>query len=756
MQRCARPASSARRSVAPRPSRSARARALAAACAGVLATGTVAASSANAAGEPATNDLGTVTVIARVPRPLSEAAASVTVVDASSLDRLVVRDLADLARYEPGLSVRNDATRFGSGDFSIRGIGGNRVLIEVDGVPSTPAFAVGNFADTGRTYLDLDLVRRVEILRGPASSLYGSDALGGVVSLRTFDPGDLLAGGTVGFRARTAYRGDDDGWLASATGAVAAGPARFLLGYARRDSHELETASSALQANPRDRRNEAWLGKVEFGEEDPVRVTLQRQESETATDVRSLLLQPGRFANTVAMAGDDRARSTLVTIDQPLTDAGPFGQAEWRAYWRSGEVEQDTQERRRTAGPRAPAVALAREFRFEDEAVGLEATGSREFRGFGLEQRVVVGFEADRSRVREQRDGLQTTLTTGATTNVILGEAFPLRDFPESVVTRAGVYLQDRIETEGASAWIPAVRVDHYRLRPDVDAIYAEDNPKTRPVSLTETSISPRLGWTYAFGDRATAYAQYAHGFRAPPFEDVNVGLDLPLFATRAIPNADLNPERSDGVEIGVRAERGPVRGTVSAFYNRYRDFIESKVNLGPDAAGTTIFQSQNRARARIWGLEAAGTWDLGAPGAALDGYFVRGALWYGRGDDTARDRPLNTIDPAKLVLGGGYGASSGRWGLSLLTTTTAAQDRIDEGAVALARAPGWTTVDLDAWWRPAGGLELRVAVLNLGDRSYYEWVDVRGKAATDPALELYRRPGRTIAASVTWEFKGT
>lgn len=732
---------------APRPAAS-----LTAACSAVLAAAALAVPAARA-DTTAANDLGTVTVIAKVPRPLSEAAASVTVVDAAALDRLVVRDLADLARYEPGVSVRNDATRFGTGDFAIRGVGGNRVRVEVDGVPSAPTFAVGNFADTGRTYLDLDLVRRVEILRGPASSLYGSDALGGVVSLQTFDPADLLDDGRVGFRARSAYRGDDDGWLASATGAVDAGPARALLGYARRESNELETASETLQANPRDRRSEAWLGKAVLGESNPVRLTLQRQETETRTDVRSLLLQPGRFANTVAMSGDDQSRTTLAALDQALTDAGPFAQAEWRAYWRSARVEQLTNERRRAAGPRAPAVALFREFRFEDETVGVEATGTREFEALGAAHRVVMGVEADRSRARERRDGLQTTLATGATTRVILGEAFPLRDFPETVVTRAGLHVQDRIATGERVAWIPAVRIDHYRLRPEVDAIYAEDNPRTQPVSLRETSVSPRLGWTYALGRGATLYAQYSHGFRAPPFEDVNVGLDLPLFATRAIPNPDLKPEKSDGLEVGVRAESGALRGTASAFYNRYRDFIESKVNLGPDATGTTIFQSQNRSRARIWGVEAAGTWDLGAPVPVLDGYFLRGALWYGRGDDTVRDRPLNSVDPAKLVLGGGYAAASGRWGAALLTTTTAAQDRIDEGATPLARAPGWTTVDLDAWWRPVDALVLRVAVLNVGDRSYFEWADVRGKAATDPALELYRRPGRSFSASLTWEF---
>jgi hemoglobin/transferrin/lactoferrin receptor protein len=695
-----------------------------------------------------------VTVIARVPRPLSEAAASVTVVDAAALDALVARDLADLVRYEPGLAIRTDATRFGNGDFSIRGIGGNRVLLEVDGVPSSPGFAVGNFADSGRSYLDLDLVRRVEILRGPASSLYGSDALGGVVSLRTFDPEDLLGDRDFGARVRSAWRGDDDGVLVSALGAARAGPADVLVGYANRRSNEVENTSEVLAPNPRDRRTQAWLAKAVTGETNPLRLTLQHQITDTVTDVRSLLLQPGRFANTTGMRGDDHATASLVAVDRQLRAVGPFAQAEWRVYGRRSEVRQDTSEQRRAAGPRNPPVDLYRQFRFEDETVGAEATASLEFRTRELDHSLVTGFEVDRSRVVEQRDGLQTNLLTQQTTTTILGENFPLRDFPRTTITRAGVFVQDRVATGARSAWIPALRVDHYRLEPRVDAIYAADNPRTVPVSLRSTAVSPRLGYTHALTGGASLYAQYAHGFRAPPFEDVNIGLDLPLFNTRAIPNPDLRPEKSDGLEVGIRAERGALRGTASAFYNRYRDFIESKVNLGPDASGTTIFQSRNIAEARIWGLEAAGTWDFGRAGTPLDGAYARAALSYARGDDTARDRPLNSIDPPKAVVGGGYAAPSERWGASLLATVVLEQDRVDEGPAALARTGGWTTFDADAWWRPLPRLELRLQVLNLADRSYYDWADIRGRAAEDPSLELFRRPGRSVNASVTWQLR--
>lgn len=71
-----------------------------------------------------------------------------------------------------------------------------RVAVELDGVPLGDGFSVGSFSRAGRNLVDPELLERVEFLRGPASSLYGSDALAGVVAMRTRDPGDLLAEGS--------------------------------------------------------------------------------------------------------------------------------------------------------------------------------------------------------------------------------------------------------------------------------------------------------------------------------------------------------------------------------------------------------------------------------------------------------------------------------------------------------------------------------------------------------------------------------
>ena len=154
---------------------------------------------------PADADKDLVTVTAtRTPLLVSEVPATVTVIDAETIADQMATDIKDLVRFEPGISVRRAPTRFGAAQgvtgrdgnagFNIRGLEGNRVLIQVDGVRVPDGFEFGAQSAGRGDYVDLGIVESVEILRGPASALYGSDGLAGAVSFLTSDPQDFLTG----------------------------------------------------------------------------------------------------------------------------------------------------------------------------------------------------------------------------------------------------------------------------------------------------------------------------------------------------------------------------------------------------------------------------------------------------------------------------------------------------------------------------------------------------------------------------------
>jgi hemoglobin/transferrin/lactoferrin receptor protein len=707
-----------------------------------------------AADEP--GDLGTVWVFARVLQPLAQVAANVTVFDQATVEHQLARDFRDAVLYTPGVSVPNDPTRFGLGTITIRGIGDNRVLIETDGVPAPSGFAIGNFSNASRPFADLDLVKRTEIMRGPASALYGSDAIGGVVSTRTLAPADLLGATDGALCVRSGYYSADHSWLvsAAAAGRSAAG-VEALIAYARREGSELQNGPAVLEPNPRDYARDTVLAKLVLaGMDHPLGLTIGETRDAAVTLVNSDVLQPGRFANTTFMQGDDHAESQRLIIDQSfLLNGGE--QAEWRVYWQESRTDELTFETRRPAPPRTPALEISRDFFFRDVTLGAQATVAHELHLGQLSHRLVFGGEIERHRLDEQRDGRQTSLPTGTVTNVILGEVFPLRDFPITTQTQAGAYLQDELRTHADRvAWMPAVRLDYYRLRPAADTAYVNGNPGQVPVSVSQTAASPRFGGTWRVTDAKTLFWQYTHGFRSPPFADVNIGLYLPQFNVRAIPNPDLKPEKSDGLEFGLRSAAAVVTGSVSTFYTRYRDFIESKVNLGVDpVTGTTLFQSRNLARAEIWGIEAEGRIRPGASTMRATPLSVRYALSFAHGDDLERNRPLNSVDPARAVVGIAYDAANGGSGAELHVTAVARKERIDDSPTALVRTPGFMTVDLLAHWRFAEGAVLEAGVFNLANRSYLEWADVSNRAANDPTLDLYRRPGRNASIFVSYRW---
>ena len=142
--------------------------------------------------EAQTTILKRITVTAtRAAKNVLDVPASVTVIDKEMLEKRVVRDIQDLVRYEPGVQVDRSSSLTQPwaqlGGFTVRGVSGNRVQMQVDG-----ARTIESIIDGGRDVIDPFNMKSVEIVKGPAGVLWGADSLGGVVAFRTLDPSDLL------------------------------------------------------------------------------------------------------------------------------------------------------------------------------------------------------------------------------------------------------------------------------------------------------------------------------------------------------------------------------------------------------------------------------------------------------------------------------------------------------------------------------------------------------------------------------------
>jgi len=677
-------------------------------------------------------------------RPLREIAANVTVLSRTELDNQLATSINDVFRYVPGVEYEAAGTRFGTEGINIRGIGGNRVAILVDGVPLTDQFDTGSFSNATRDFIDAGLVQDIEVLHGPASALYGSAAIGGVVSVRTPDPVTLAGARGWGGDFLGTWRGADQSLHGQVMAALGDASLGVLAGFSWRDGEQLDSAAVDLAADTRNTNRRTAL--LKFVADDrrggTWRASVIRQQAQTLSDLNSML-GSGRYRSTTALEGDDRYDLDVVNFayefgsPESWLDAGVL-----RVFWEQTDITQLTLDERAAA---ASPVSIDRHFSFAQEIRGAELNLWKDIGGDRLSQRLGVGFEYRLRTTEEYRDGLSTNLDTGAETNVLLGEVFPLRDFPLSETTDLAVYLEDTFRF-GSWTLIGAVRVDRYELSPQADSLYAEDYPAYEPIALSETDTSPKLGLIYNIAGGLDLYAQYSRGFRAPPYADANISLDLPLFQYRAVPNPDLRSESSDGFDIGLRWHGERTTASLSAFRTDYDDFIESKVNVGTDPeSGYTLFQSRNIENTRIEGLETA--WSLGF--GANESFSLSGSGYYARGENDATGEPLNSVGPAQSIVSLGWRSPGEAVQLRLTGTFTAAYDQLDESRGELFAAPGYGVLDAYYVQRLGANTVVRAGLHNLTDRTYWVWSDVRGLSPDDPIIPYLAQAGLSASVSL-------
>ncbi|MEN1729565.1 MAG: TonB-dependent receptor, partial [Pseudomonadota bacterium] len=597
-------------------------------------------------------------------------------------------------------------------------------------------------------------------------------ALAGVVALTTKDPADWLADSPVDYtlRTRAGYYSADEGWVASGTLAGRSDRFSGSLQWVERRGNELDnqgsnggTGAERTNPNPHDYEGRNVLAKILLDEGSDLqwRLTYEQNETDSETDVLSLVRTRDFTAafgfpfviDTTSLTGDDRAERQRISIDLLARQPGWADNFSWNVYYQTSETEQVTFETRTTLQGGPPAVPDTRFRRafFEQSVLGTELTGRWTFNTGRVGHDLVAGIEVFETDTEQLRDGQLTNLLTGEVSNVLSPDTFPVRDFPKSTTLEAGFYVEDRIRINDRFRLIPSVRVDYYDLDPSPDAIFLEDNPGIVPTSIDDTSVTPRLGAIYSITDSTDVFAQYARGFRAPPYNDVNVGFTNLQFGYTAIPNPDLKPEESQCWELGLRTRGQWGAFDVTAYRNDYDDFIESFVSLGVDPmTGLLVFQSRNFTDVRIEGIEAGATVDLGNLTNLMEDWQLRASVAYSEGDDRSADVALSSIEPLTAVVGLQWFPTWAPVDLEVVATAVAGKDDLDDPNAF--RSPGYVNFDVLAGWQINDSLSLRAGLFNVTDRKYWSWSNVRGRAADSPSLDRFTSPGFNAGVNLTWQ----
>lgn len=707
----------------------------------------------------------------RTEKPITDLSATVSVIDAEQIEREISNNIADLVRYEPGVSVSGGG-RFGLSGFAIRGITGDRVLTLVDSTPTSDEFSFGPFLSSRRNFVDLDALKSVEIVRGPSSSSFGSNAIGGVVNFVTKDPVDYLQGKSFAGSAKANYSSINEGTNATILTAFGNETLSAMLVATQREFSETDTffdddslGQSRRSQNPQDNENTNLFAKVVYkpSENQSIAFTAERYEGDSSTDVLSAANTVSRGVLTLAQQGIDQRTRERASIDYRLTSTTSlFDQFSVLAYTQQSEANQLTLTERSSSF--SGVQDRIRASQYDQDNVGLRLQFNKSFELGASEHLVSYGYDYDKSESATRRDGSTVNRATGTIAPEF--SSFPTRDFPLSEYVSQGLFVQDDIRfLDGRLSLIPALRYDNFELSPEADPIYLAGNPGSPlPAGYDESQVSVKLGSVYQLNDSWSVFAQYAEGFRAPALDSVNVGFTNFAGGYTALPNPDLEPESGEGVEFGVRHRSDFLSIDLVAYENDYVNFIESLSVRGFNPlTGLLEFQARNLDEATIKGFEAKLLSDLSGLSVALEGFKLRAAYAYAKGENLEDNTPINSIDPQQLILGIGYAPQDDRWGIEAVINATDRKDQSDidtsalqqSGAplVAAFETPGFTTLDLIGYYNVSEKLRVNYGVFNVTDKQTFSWSEEFVQDPTTANFDRLSEAGRNFSLSLKYTF---
>jgi iron complex outermembrane recepter protein len=569
------------------------------------------------------------------PRLGDEAVRPTTVLSGQNLARKLDATLAGTLQHEPGLAV----TSIGPATARpvIRGLGGDRVLVLEDGA------RVGDLSSTSGDHavaVEPLTAQRVEVVRGPAALLYGSNAIGGVINVireevptalpdratgmlsmqgQTMNSG-LAGGGSVLFGAgRVALRGEGSVRTAGDVSTPAG----------RLDNTDLRTYSLAV-------------GGAHIGGRDHIGLSYRLYDNAYGI--------PGGFVGSHPQGVD----------------------IEMRRHSLHGEAHV-----RRDIGPLRRLDVTARYTNYYHRE---------------LEAADIVGTEF--GLLSASLDAVARHDAAGPFSSGAVGTRFAWQDFaaggstdtPPSVEWSAAAFLLEELDV-GALRLQGGARFDWHRVEPlDTETQLDIGDVRTRSFA----SVSGSLGGLYALTPAVVIGASVARAYRTPDFGELfSQGPHLAAYSFE-VGNPDLQAETGIGIDAFLRFAHDRMTGELAGFRNAITNYIYYRDTGELSRTGLPIYQATG-ADAVLYGFEASLAIE------PVRHVLLTGMASHVRGSLTSEDRPLPMVPPLRGELAARYERPAYFAGASW--RATADQNRVATQEFETP-TPGHSVLDLDAGLR--------------------------------------------------------
>ena len=455
---------------------------------------------------------------------------NISVVSQDDIARQQATSVPQVINYLPNVTLTGGPREQVQG-VNIRGLGGNRVLQLIDGVRQ-------NFESGHRPtyFLDPSLLKNVEVLRGPSSSLWGSGALGGVVSQNTIHAADLLDGDNLGGFVKQGYKSNGDKW--TTTGALASrfGNVDLLLSGYYRDGNDLELGNGDDLENSAD-RDQGVLAKLDWFIDNDQMATFNFRRSYTDGGVPS---NASANLGTSVFLVDREIQTDHASVDYRFNPDNKLIDSQLNLYWNRTEVDEN-----RVSDNRFDTTNI--------RTLGLNLNNRSQFGDVS----VLYGVDGYQDKLDASRSGPSRPIVPEATTDV--WGAFTEVQIPFADILRLEL----------------GARYDYFATE--------ADNLKN---DRSDNAFSPSAAISWLPNEDLQVTLRYDEAFRAPSAEELyTTGTHYsygPAGANTFINNPNLKPEESQNIEFLVDYqmqnafnEKDTVNIHASVFHNEVNNFIE-------------------------------------------------------------------------------------------------------------------------------------------------------------------------------------
>ena len=682
----------------------------------------------------------------KTEKPLKDVAGSISVITEQDIERQLVTDMNQLFKYDPSVQVTGSTG--GAQNIIVRGMGGDRVLMIKDGMRMNEGYGANGLNDiVGRGFIETDTLKQVEVAKGASSSLYGSDALGGIVVFTTKDASDYLEEGeTFAGNVKAGYTDDGKQSHIGTTFALATGDFEQVLNLNYRSGEETQNYAGTKPSLDIESTSIFYKAKFNFNADTYLSFTADIWNQDVAGDVAYGLLSGFRDLNGYDVVEEnsesEKDNQSFLLRFHSENETAFYDMLNVSLYVNTSEQEDiEYSQLDIDANYGYPLVEIRDMWKtsvYKQETVGFLSNASLAFNDIHT-----IGYGLDVEQSTSSRTENKLYSVEGTPKN---GYPKETDKFPETDVFRAGFFINDEISLlDGNLLITPGARFDTYQM--DANGALKEDGKAYQ--DFDESHVSLSIGGLYKFTNTIAGFAQYGQGFKVPAYDLAYIEHDNSMAGYKIVPSDDLAPEESDNFEIGLRGHTGDFFFSTAVYYSTFDNFLETEVighetitdpYTGQDMI-VEINQYQNIASVTLKGIEASVRYHLN------DSFSVFANAAYQDGKNDVTGEYLTSISPLSGITGVSYEVDA--LSAELILNWATRMEKVNEGHTDVA---GYGTVDFLTSYQVSDEFRVNLAITNITDKEYVRYLNGAGHKDISTLSDV-TEAGRGFSVSMRYDF---